>query len=141
MCGFFGFVGNGLPVDMAAGAERVRRRGPDSLGLWTSSDGRVRLAHARLAISDLRPAAAQPISDAESGVTLGFVGEIYNHRDLRKDFPADTFRTDSDTETLLTLIKAYGLEATLPQLRGMFALVVVDERAGTMTLVRDPVGK
>jgi asparagine synthase (glutamine-hydrolysing) len=141
MCGFFGFVGSGLPVDMDAGAARVRRRGPDSLGLWSSKNQRVRLAHARLAISDLRPAAAQPISDAESGITIGFVGEIYNHRDLRKDFPPDTFRTDSDTETLLTLINTYGLEATLPKLRGMFALVVVDEKQGTVTLTRDPVGK
>lgn len=124
---------------MAAGAVKIRRRGPDSLGIWRSEDSHVEINHARLAISDLRPAAAQPISDAASGQTVAFVGEIYNHLELREALPGP-FVTESDTETLLALFGKHWLGA-LPLLRGMFSLCLVDERRQEVVLARDPVGK
>jgi hypothetical protein len=39
----------------------MTRRGPDGAGLWISQDGRVGLAHRRLAISNLSEAGAQPM--------------------------------------------------------------------------------
>ena len=139
MCGFLGFAGSTPPVDLRAGAEWVRRRGPDSMGIWSAADGHVHLHHARLSISDLRPAAAQPMSDPASGLTVAFAGEIYNHLELRQAI-AQPFRTDSDTETLLRLFERHDT-AALPLLRGMFAVVLFDERKRRVLLMRDPVGK
>src|SRR5580704_9957059 len=115
MCGFVGFAGNEPPFDMRQGAEWIRRRGPDSMGIWSASSGHVHLHHARLSISDLRPAAMQPMSDTASGLTVAFGGEIYNHLELRQTI-ARPFRTDSDTETLLGLFEQHGT-AALPLLR------------------------
>lgn len=139
MCGLLGFAGSAPPFDMRRGAEWIRRRGPDSMGTWSASAGHVHLHHARLSISDLRPVAAQPMSDPASGLTIAFVGEIYNHRELRlsSDRP---FRTESDTETLLRLFECAGL-VTLPRLRGMFAIALIDQRRRRVVLTRDPVGK
>ena len=139
MCGLLGFIGADPPLHLQRGAEFVRRRGPDSMGYWTSADRRAQVYHARLSISDLRQIAMQPMSDGPSGLTIAFVGEIYNHLELRQSLPGP-FRTDSDTETLLQLFARHDT-ATLPLLRGMFALVVVDERRRRVLLIRDPIGK
>ena len=48
-----------------------------------SSDGRVGLAHRRLAIIDLTDEAAQPMVDPSSGNVLVFNGEIYNYAYLQ----------------------------------------------------------
>lgn len=109
------------------------------MGVWASADGHVKIHHARLAISDLRTVAKQPITDEESGLTIAFVGEIYNHLELRGTM-AGPFRTDSDTETLLRLFRN-GITTSVPQLRGMFAIALVDERHQRVVLMRDPLGK
>jgi asparagine synthase (glutamine-hydrolysing) len=139
MCGFLGYIGSSKPFDLQAGAARIRRRGPDSLGYWKSKDEHVHISHARLAISDLRPAAAQPISNAATEQTVAFIGEIYNHLELRASLDSE-FHTESDTETLLALFGKSWMGA-LPLLRGMFSLCVVDERRREVVLARDPVGK
>ena len=60
-------------------------RGPDGEGIWASPDGRIGLAHRRLAIVDLSDRAAQPMSDGEGRVWITFNGEIYNHLALRRE--------------------------------------------------------
>jgi asparagine synthase (glutamine-hydrolysing) len=139
MCGFLGYIGSAPSPDLAAGAQRIRRRGPDSLGSWLSEGGNVAILHARLAISDTRPAAAQPISNTETGQTVAFVGEIYNHLTLRSLLPGP-FRTDSDTETLLSIFGEQW-KGAFPLLRGMFAICLVDENRREALLARDPIGK
>ena len=54
----------------------LRHRGPDDEGVWT--DGRAGLAHARLSIIDLSPAAHQPMASADETVRITNNGEIYN---------------------------------------------------------------
>ena len=51
-----------------------------------------------------------------------------------------TFRGHSDTEVILESIAVFGIEATLPQLIGMFAIALWDRRDRTLTLVRDRLG-
>jgi asparagine synthase (glutamine-hydrolysing) len=139
MCGLLGFVGQSNPENLEAGGAWINRRGPDGLTSWQSVDGRVRLVHAWLAIADLREIAQQPMSLPGAELTLGFVGEIYNHIELRSTL-SHKFQTDSDTETLLALINERGVDA-IRELRGMFAIAMVNEKDRTVTLMRDPVGK
>ena len=63
--------------------ELVAHRGPDGAGSFLSPDGEVGLAHRRLAIIDLSPTGSQPMTDAVTGVTIAYNGEIYNYRKLR----------------------------------------------------------
>jgi asparagine synthase (glutamine-hydrolysing) len=119
--------------------DRMRLRGPDAEGLW-SSEG-VALGHRRLAILDLDARANQPMMSADGRYAIVFNGEIYNFRELRRELEAEgaLFRTTSDTEVLLELF-ARENERMLPRLRGMFALAIWDAQACELFLARDPYG-
>jgi asparagine synthase (glutamine-hydrolysing) len=120
--------------------ERIAHRGPDAVGvLDLSPEVELQLGHRRLSIIDLSTAADQPfVSD---GLHLSYNGELYNYRELRDELRGRgvRFRTESDTEVVLEAWRHWG-EAGLARLRGMFAFALYDERAGALTLVRDPLG-
>jgi len=141
MCGFIGAVSAGGPKpDLGRGLPFLSRRGPDSQRVWTSSDSRVILQHARLGIVDFDGRADQPMSDPSAGVTIAFVGEIYNYPEIRQSLPNYSYRTESDTEVILAAYLAHGTEA-FRLMRGMFIAALVDERRRRVVLVRDPIGK
>lgn len=142
MCGFIGRISTAsAPAeDLRRGLPWIERRGPDSQRTWASSDGRASILFCRLAIVDRDPRAHQPMSDAAAGVTVGMVGEIYNYEELRGRFGDYPFATCSDTEVVLAAYTRHGPEG-LALLKGMFAFVLVDERAQKIFLARDAVGK
>ena len=127
---------------VAALVHGVRHRGPDDHGLWTSPGQECVLGHARLSIVDLSPLGHQPMIDPETGNCIVFNGEIYNYRELRRDFQAagERFRSNTDTEVILALYRRYGT-GCLEKLRGMFAFAIWDERQNRLFLARDRVGK
>ncbi|KYC28992.1 Asparagine synthetase [Sterolibacterium denitrificans] len=138
MCGVLGAVD--LPIDEAA-LLLLRHRGPDGQGFEAiRCAGRtVWLAHARLSILDLSPAGHQPMQSRDGRWWMVFNGEIYNHRELRKELTGP-FRGHSDTETLVELIAVQGVESVLPRLNGMFAFAALDTLTGKLHLARDPFG-
>lgn len=147
MCGIvahFAYARRGAPEDRARvrrASERLRPRGPDGAGEWASEDGRVVLAHRRLAIIDLSERGAQPMRTADGRYTITFNGEIYNYRALRAELEAKgyEFSSDCDTEVLLHLYAERG-EAMVHALRGMFAFAIWDEARRGLFAARDPFG-
>src|SRR5260221_498389 len=148
MCGIAGIVvfdrGNNSRVGIAelvAIREAMARRGPDAAGLWLSPDGRVGLAHRRLAIIDPRPEADQPMSHDEGRYRIVFNGEILNYRELRAELAGQgvACRTTSDTEVLLVLYARFGAEM-VTRLRGMFAFAIWDEPRRRLFAARDHFG-
>ena len=147
MCGIAGFVdldgGNAVDAEATARAmaATLQARGPDDAGAW--SDGQVALGFRRLAIVDLSPLGHPPMASASRRYTIVFNGEIYNHGELRAELAAAgaRFRGRSDTEVVLAAIEAWGFEATLPRLRGMFAIAVWDARERALSLARDRFGE
>ena len=139
MCGIAGYAGNFDPGLLPRMNQAQAHRGPDDQGTW--SQGRVGLAHVRLAILDLSPAGHQPMSDARGRVVLVFNGEIYNYRELRARLEREgaAMRGSSDTEVLVELLARHGRRC-LPWLNGIFALGAwfVDERR--LLLARDAAG-
>jgi asparagine synthase (glutamine-hydrolysing) len=73
---------------------------------------------------------------------LTYNGEIYNFNELGKELAASgrTFRGRSDAEVLVEACAAWGVEATLRKLRGMFAFALWDRWERTLTLARDRLG-
>jgi len=141
MCGFIGQISAGTQADrLLRGRNWLQRRGPDSQKVWASVDARVSILHARLAIVDKDPRAHQPLSDPRQGVTVAFIGEIYNYRELKSACSAYPYQTDSDTEVILAVYDTHGIEG-LRLLKGMFSLVLVDEKRKQVFLAKDPVGK
>lgn len=147
MCGLasvFAYNPSARPVDVEAlgrARDAMAARGPDGDGLWLSDQGRVGLAHRRLAILDLSEAGAQPMTSADGRLHIVFNGEIYNYRTLRAELEQGgvRFRSNSDTEILLELYRRYG-STMLERLRGMFALALWDADKNGMLLARDPFG-
>jgi asparagine synthase (glutamine-hydrolysing) len=142
MCGFIGSVSKRTlcKEDLLRGLAWIRRRGPDSQDTWLSGDARVGILHARLAIVDKDPRARQPFSDKDAGTTLAFIGEVYNHKEVRNTFPDYRFSTHSDTEVILAAYATHGVTG-LSLCKGPFSIAIVDERRKKIILARDPIGK
>jgi asparagine synthase (glutamine-hydrolysing) len=82
------------------------------------------------------------MTSPDGSIALLFNGEIYDASDSRAELERDghRFRTTADTEVVLALYQHAGLERMLERLDGMFAIVIVDTRRGTVHLVRDRAG-
>ncbi|MBS2034824.1 asparagine synthase (glutamine-hydrolyzing) [bacterium] len=99
------------------------------------------LGSRRLAITDRSVAGHQPHCNSKGSLWMVFNGEIYNHLELRVQLQllGHDFRTQSDTETLLTAYAAWGAEC-LPRLIGQFAFVILDSQNQTYFAARDRFG-
>ncbi len=143
MCGVTGEVRlDGQVPDLAAVAamaDVMARRGPDAAGAW--SQGRVALGHRRLKIIDLSEAGAQPMVDAELGLTIAWNGCIYNYQELMRELVGHGYRffSHSDTEVLLKAYHHWG-DDFVTHLHGMFAFAIVERDSGRVLLGRDRLG-
>ncbi|MDA2893134.1 N-acetylglutaminylglutamine amidotransferase [Mycolicibacterium sp. BiH015] len=143
MCGATGEVRlDGRTPDVravTAMAEVMVPRGPDAAGVW--SQGRVALGHRRLKIIDLSEAGAQPMVDAELGLSVAWNGCIYNYEQLRDELSGHGYRffSHSDTEVLLKGYHHWG-DRFVDHLKGMFAFAIVEHESGRVLLGRDRLG-
>jgi asparagine synthase (glutamine-hydrolysing) len=147
MCGINGTLAlaDGERVDeglLTRMRDTLAHRGPDGAGAWIDDERRIGLAFRRLAIIDLSETAMQPMPNEDGLVRVVFNGEIYNHRELRRELQAlgHTFRTDhSDTEVIVHGFEEWGIDV-LQRLRGMFAIGIWDARERALWLARDRIG-
>ena len=149
MCGIAGFIDLRLarrPEALRAQAEAmgsaIRHRGPDGDGVFVDAEAGLAFAHRRLAIVDLSPAGAQPMTSASGRFVICYNGEIYNAEELRGDpaLAGVTWRGHSDTEVILEYAAAHGIERMLRQANGMFAIALWDRRDRVLYLARDRLG-
>lgn len=145
MCGIVGQVKVGGGIEQPsvnAMMRRISHRGPDDSGVWISSDRCVALGHHRLSIIDLSPAGHQPMLDSSGTLRLIFNGEIYNFLELRSELgkAGSRFRSHSDSEVILEAYRTWGA-GCVSRFNGMFALAIHDERARTLFIARDRMGK
>ena len=141
MCGIVGVVGeNSRPINIERACDFMVHRGPDDSG--STSLGGAYLGFRRLAILDLSQAGHQPMMSADGQVALVFNGEIYNHRELRKELETTyPFRSRTDSEVLLAGYTVWGFDALLRRIDGMFAFAIWDARSGILYAARDRLGK
>lgn len=120
-------------------AEVMVPRGPDAAGVW--AQGRVALGHRRLKIIDLTEAGAQPMVDAELGLSIAWNGCIYNYEDLRDELSGHGYRffSHSDTEVLVKAYHHWG-DRFVDRLKGMFAFAITERDSGRVLLGRDRLG-
>ena len=98
------------------------------------------LLHTRLSIIDLDARSNQPL--VQDGFAIVFNGEIYNYREVRSELVrlGHTFRTESDTEVLLTAYRVWG-ETCVDRLEGMWAFAILDLKRQRLVLSRDRFGE
>ncbi|WP_299278712.1 asparagine synthase B [uncultured Psychroserpens sp.] len=118
-------------------AQTIRHRGPDWSGIY--SNEKAILAHERLAIVD--PASGkQPLLSADKKLILAANGEIYNHRDLRKQFEGKyEFQTASDCEVILALYQEKGVDF-IDDMNGIFGFAIYDAEKDEYFIARDHMG-
>lgn len=118
-------------------SKKVRHRGPDWSGIYANA--KAILAHERLAIVD--PASGkQPLFSADGTLALAVNGEIYNHRELRKQFEGKyPFKTQSDCEVILPLYQEKGVDF-LDDLNGIFGFALYDIEKDEYFIARDHMG-
>jgi len=150
MCGFTGFISNhnslGVQERRKIGAsmlKTIEHRGPDAGAIWQDPDVTCVLGHRRLSIIDLSAEGAQPMESASGRYMMIYNGEVYNFMELRRDCESKgaSFRGRSDTEVMLAVIEAYGLNQALQKFNGMFAFALWDRKQRTLHLARDRMGK
>ncbi|WP_300025681.1 asparagine synthase B [uncultured Maribacter sp.] len=118
-------------------SKKIRHRGPDWSGIY--ADDKAILAHERLAIVD--PASGkQPLLSPNGKLILAANGEIYNHRELRKQFEGTyDFQTESDCEVILALYQEKGVKF-LDELNGIFGFTIYDADKDEYFVARDHMG-
>lgn len=117
-------------------AKRIRHRGPDWSGIYNND--KAIMVHERLAIVD--PASGrQPLLSEDKKLILAANGEIYNHRELRKQFPDYKFQTESDCEVILALYQEKGVDF-LDEMSGIFGFAVYDVEKDEYFIARDHMG-
>jgi asparagine synthase (glutamine-hydrolysing) len=123
-------------------AEAICHRGPDDQGIWEDAEAGLALGFRRLAILDLSPNGHQPMTSADGRFTMIYNGEVYNFAEIREKLEAlgHKFRGTSDTEVMLAGFVQWGLEASIRQFNGMFAIAVWDRKQRVLQLVRDRLG-
>ena len=115
----------------------VRHRGPDWSGIFTSPN--AILAHERLCIVDIN-SGKQPIKSEDEDIILSVNGEIYNHKNIRKNKNIKyNYLTNSDCEVILSLYQNKGVNF-LNDLNGIFAFALYDAKKNEYLIARDPIG-
>ncbi|WP_019668358.1 asparagine synthase B [Eudoraea adriatica] len=118
-------------------SRKVRHRGPDWSGIYANE--KAILAHERLAIVD--PASGkQPLFSEDKKLILAANGEIYNHKELRKQFEGSyNFSTQSDCEVILALYQKKGADF-LDDMNGIFGFAIYDSEKDEYFIARDHMG-
>ncbi|MBS1551899.1 MAG: asparagine synthase B [Bacteroidetes bacterium] len=117
-------------------SKKIRHRGPDWSGVY--SDDKVVFAHERLAIVDPK-SGGQPLYSEDRELILAANGEIYNHRELRKEVEGYRFQTESDCEVILALYRKKGIRF-IEEMNGIFAFALYDKANDSYLIARDHIG-
>jgi len=141
LCGIAGFTHTKLAPDpgrIRSAVDSLIHRGPDQQGVFESHT--ISLAAARLKIIDL-DAGDQPMAADNGDTVIAFNGEIYNHREIRRELEerGHRFRSQTDTETLLAAFLEWDTDC-FRRLRGMFAVALWTESNTRLVLARDRMG-
>ena len=153
MCGYLGIISNknqdhNIEILKQAN-KRIICRGPNETKCMLSSDLETHHKNSfsfifnRLSIIDLSLQASQPMLSDQYNTVILFNGEIYNHKELRKDLERHGINfksTHSDTEVILNGISAFGL-SFIDKLIGQFAITFYDQLNEKIYLIRDRLGQ
>ena len=167
MCGIVGLMSkkdeNVVPL-IGSMLSCMIHRGPDGAGIaanrcviqsesfselkYHKISGDSALGHVRLAIVG-GTCGQQPFCSCDGRLTIEHNGEIYNYKKLRKQLlKSHKFTSQTDSEVIVHLLEDYlkndnllhAIRKTVARLDGVYALVIKDEKSGTITLVRDTMG-
>ncbi|WP_426475682.1 asparagine synthase (glutamine-hydrolyzing) [Chryseobacterium balustinum] len=144
MCGISGIVKNNIINDdfyrksLKNMTNSMIHRGPDDKGHEYFQN--CFLGFRRLAIVDLSKDGHQPMYSNSKNECIVFNGEIYGYRNLKKEMKGYPFKSNTDTEVILSLYQKYGYDFP-KHLNGMFSMAIWDEEKQQLFCARDRFGE
>ena len=99
------------------------------------------MAHERLAIVGLSEDGAQPMLSSSGRFRILFNGEVYNFRELARQFGLHDLRSGTDTEVIVELVERLGIDDAVAHFNGMWAMVIQDIQTNRFYVSRDRFGK
>ena len=146
MCGLVGYIEYKNTIEHSSNiietmANSISHRGPDLGESYINRSHSLFMGFRRLSILDLSSYANQPIISENKKFVMMFNGEIYNFKSLNKKYLNNIYKNTSDTKILIELFSKIGIENTLDQIEGMFAISLYSFEDRTLYLVRDKFGK
>ncbi len=143
MCGIAGIIDltgrrQPDPATLQRMAQSLWHRGPDDDGFLIRQG--LGLASRRLSIVGLGDG-RQPIFNEDGTVAVIYNGELFDYPERKAELQAKghVFRTHTDTELIVHLYEEHG-EDVFGELKGQFALALIDFSKRTLFLARDRVG-
>jgi len=139
MCGFFGcFSANKkFKVDKKIYKNiNLNHRGPDEHSVFENNDFYCEFFRLSI-LGGLK--ATQPMKSYDNRYLILLNGEIYNYKELNREYLNLKEKNLGDTRVLLELFSKFGLRAT-EKLNGMFAIVLYDLIKKKIYLIRDRFG-
>lgn len=139
MCGFFGEYTNQIlaEIEFKELLDKSINRGPDQQNIW--KDQHFQVGFNRLSILDVSENGIQPIVSPNSRFIFVFNGEIYNFKELQKQYqiPDSKLRSKSDSEIIAHLLEIFPPHEIPGKLNGMFAIAIYDQKESELFLFRD----
>ena len=162
MCGIYALISN-KPIDdtkyrrnSIKASHKLRHRGPDGTGYYQTKYGCF--SHMRLSIIDPK-SGTQPLTNQDESVVLCVNGEIFNYKELKKEFSNYKYKTGSDCEVILALyensvdnsnsntntsttttLTHVQIVSLMSQLNGQYSFILHDTRNDMVFVARDPFG-
>ncbi len=169
MCGFSGVFSKNKLIDEASilqSLKSIKHRGPNDTLIAQFNDEKFKLFSTeisssaskekypnssnlksnnfigfnRLSVVDLSSNGMQPIFSEDRKIAFMMNGEIYNYLDIKNNYlKNETFHSQTDTEVAFKLYQKLG-DNFIHELRGMFAIVVIDYTKNQVKIWRDRFG-
>ena len=154
MCGIFGLITSkssrkNYKKYVLQCMNKLKHRGPDGTGYYRFNN--VHLGHTRLSIIDPK-SGNQPIISNDENLSLCVNGEIFNYKELRKEYDTYPYNTNSDCESILALYSKLvkdsindfslhkNIKLLLENLDGQFSFILYDKINNMVLVARDPFG-
>lgn len=144
MCGILGLVSNQFEDKVLLNnlCGHLSHRGPDNSEIWSKDN--VHLGHLRLSIQDLSEFGNQPMLSYSGRYCIVYNGECYNSDYLKQQIATKKilkWDSHSDTRVILEYFEVFGIEQTLKDIDGMFAIALYDTETHSLVLARDKFGE
>jgi asparagine synthase (glutamine-hydrolysing) len=140
MCRLFGSVG--ITTIEHREFEKLtlmsKKGGPDSTDFYTNEN--IQFGFNRLAILDTTSKGNQPFVSESGRYVLMLNGEIYNYKEIHRQFSLGELKSGSDAEVVLKLIEKISFDKAIDQINGMFAISCWDTQERKLFLARDFAG-
>jgi asparagine synthase (glutamine-hydrolysing) len=136
MCGIYGGINIPVSFNRTALANGVLHRGPDAHSYYEFRE--LFIGHTLLKIRDKSIQSNQPF-EVLNRYVIAFNGEIYSIDDATLNIELKS-SSKSELHVITEAFSRFGLRA-IKHFSGMFAMVVLDKTAETITLVRDGSGQ